>query len=69
MRIVFTKRYNGYEYYHCGSWKVSDAIKALLEERFSRMVYMENHQRLHVKFLDAADEAAFLLWSSDGVDI
>lgn len=69
MNITYRKTYLGYAFYHCGNHKLSASIKAKLEERFSLMTYTENWERIAVMFRDEADEAAFLLWASDGLEI
>jgi hypothetical protein len=69
MRINYRKTVEGYAFYHCGNRDMSRSIKLKLEERFSRIVYVDNWERIAVIFRDEADEAAFLLWANEGIEI
>jgi hypothetical protein len=44
-------------------------IKQILEERYESISFPDRQYALYFSFKDKADEAFFLVWSNDGIEI
>jgi hypothetical protein len=80
MNIIFMKSHGDNDYYFYSVRKVIDyetpiipEVETLLEQRFGSISFIECINGVNIfrnfRFGDKADEAAYLLWSNEGVEI